>query len=114
MAERWSPDSWRKKPIVQVPDYPDAGALADVEKQLATFPPLVFAGEARTLKAQLARVAPDRLRRRGRRVRAELPRAALIAVLRVRGVLVLADVASHRGLAVASGRRNLCSEDEMC
>ncbi|MBV9346899.1 MAG: 3-deoxy-7-phosphoheptulonate synthase class II [Pseudolabrys sp.] len=57
MAERWSPDSWRKKPIVQVPDYPDATALADVEKQLATFPPLVFAGEARSLKKALARVA---------------------------------------------------------
>ena len=47
MAERWTPDSWRKKPIQQVPDYPDRQALADVEKQLATFPPLVFAGEAR-------------------------------------------------------------------
>jgi len=57
MAERWSPDSWRKKPVLQVPDYPDALALADVEKQLATFPPLVFAGEARRLKKALARVA---------------------------------------------------------
>ena len=57
MAERWSPDSWRKKPILQVPDYPDATVLADVERQLATFPPLVFAGEARALKAHLARVA---------------------------------------------------------
>ena len=57
MAERWAPDSWRKKPVQQVPDYPDRQALADVEKQLATFPPLVFAGEARNLKKQLARVA---------------------------------------------------------
>ena len=57
MPERWSPDSWRSKPIQQVPDYPDRQALADVEKQLATFPPLVFAGEARNLKKQLARVA---------------------------------------------------------
>jgi len=57
MAERWTPDSWRKKPIQQVPDYLDPQALADVEKQLATFPPLVFAGEARSLKRQLARVA---------------------------------------------------------
>ena len=57
MAERWTPDSWRNKPILQVPDYPDAKALADVEKQLATFPPLVFAGEARKLKKALARVA---------------------------------------------------------
>ena len=54
---RWAPDSWRAKPIVQVPDYPDAKALADVEAQLATFPPLVFAGEARSLKKALAQVA---------------------------------------------------------
>ena len=54
---RWAPDSWRAKPIVQVPDYPDAKALADVEAQLATFPPLVFAGEARNLKKALAQVA---------------------------------------------------------
>src|SRR6266704_1553792 len=57
MAERWTPDSWRKKPILQVPDYPDRAALAETEKQLATFPPLVFAGEARNLKKALARVA---------------------------------------------------------
>jgi 3-deoxy-7-phosphoheptulonate synthase len=40
-----------------MPEYPDAKALADVEAQLATFPPLVFAGEARNLKKALARVA---------------------------------------------------------
>jgi len=57
MSERWTPDSWRRRPIQQVPDYPDRQALADVEKQLATFPPLVFAGEARSLKKRLARVA---------------------------------------------------------
>src|SRR6202051_2893702 len=56
MAERWTPDSWRKKPILQVPEYPDRAALAETEKQLATFPPLVFAGEARNLKKALARV----------------------------------------------------------
>ena len=49
MSERWTPESWRSKPVLQVPDYPDAKALADVEAQLATFPPLVFAGEARRL-----------------------------------------------------------------
>jgi 3-deoxy-7-phosphoheptulonate synthase len=53
----WKPDSWRAKPIQQVPDYPDAKVLADVEKQLSTFPPLFFAGEARELKAELANVA---------------------------------------------------------
>ncbi len=57
MSERWTPESWRSKPVLQVPDYPDAKALADVEAQLATFPPLVFAGEARNLKKALARVA---------------------------------------------------------
>jgi len=57
MSERWTPESWRSRPVLQVPDYPDAKALADVEAQLATFPPLVFAGEARNLKKALARVA---------------------------------------------------------
>src|ERR1700724_1318158 len=57
VSKRWTPESWRTKPIVQMPEYPDAGALAEVEKQLATFPPLVFAGEARELKKSLARVA---------------------------------------------------------
>src|SRR6187200_2730453 len=57
MAERWTPESWRKKPALQMPDYPDKGALAEVERQLATFPPLVFAGEARNLMKALGRVA---------------------------------------------------------
>src|SRR3569832_814877 len=57
MSERWTPDSWRRRPIQQVPVYPEPQALADVEKQLSTFPPLAFAGEARSLKKQLARVA---------------------------------------------------------
>ncbi|QUS57473.1 class II 3-deoxy-7-phosphoheptulonate synthase [Pseudovibrio brasiliensis] len=60
MAEKWTPDSWRSKPIVQVPDYPDKEAVADVESRLASYPPLVFAGEARKLKAQLADVAEGR------------------------------------------------------
>src|SRR5690606_31545534 len=53
----WTPDSWRAKPIQQVPTYPDANELAAVEAKLATYPPLVFAGEARDLKAHLAEVA---------------------------------------------------------
>jgi 3-deoxy-7-phosphoheptulonate synthase len=57
MSERWTPDGWRTRPMLQMPDYPDAKALAEVEAQLATFPPLVFAGEARNLKKALARVA---------------------------------------------------------
>jgi len=57
MPERWTPDSWRNKPVVQMPEYPDAQALATVEQQLATFPPLIFAGEARNLRQALGRVA---------------------------------------------------------
>src|SRR5437764_6703455 len=57
MSERWTPDSWRAKPVQQVPTYPDTTALESVERQLAGFPPLVFAGEARKLKAALAKVA---------------------------------------------------------
>ena len=53
----WTPRSWRDKPISQVPAYPDPGKLVAVEKQLGTFPPLVFAGEARDLRSQLADVA---------------------------------------------------------
>jgi 3-deoxy-7-phosphoheptulonate synthase len=56
-AQRWSPESWRSKPIEQAPVYPDPDALGNVEKQLAGFPPLVFAGEARSLKRALAKVA---------------------------------------------------------
>jgi 3-deoxy-7-phosphoheptulonate synthase len=56
-AAKWSPDSWRSKPRVQIPDYPDANALGEIEAQLASFPPLVFAGEARNLKKALAQVA---------------------------------------------------------
>jgi 3-deoxy-7-phosphoheptulonate synthase len=53
----WSPSSWREKPISQVPDYPDQDALAAAEAQIKSFPPLVFAGEARDLKTSLAQVA---------------------------------------------------------
>jgi 3-deoxy-7-phosphoheptulonate synthase len=57
MAQNWTPNSWRQKPIQQVPDFPDMAVLAAAEAQLATYPPLVFAGEARRLKSQLANVS---------------------------------------------------------
>lgn len=57
MSAKWSPDSWRSKPYVQIPNYPDQQALKEAEARLASFPPLVFAGEARALKSQLADVA---------------------------------------------------------
>ena len=56
MANNWSKDSWRNKPIVQVPEYDDQKALEKVEKRLSSYPPLVFAGEARRLKEHLAKV----------------------------------------------------------
>jgi 3-deoxy-7-phosphoheptulonate synthase len=56
-ARAWTPNSWRDMPIRQVPDYPDAARLHAMERRIASFPPLVFAGEARRLKAALARVA---------------------------------------------------------
>ncbi len=60
MASSWTPGSWRSKPVSQMPEYPDAEALARVEKQLSVYPPLVFAGEARRLKELLADVCEGR------------------------------------------------------
>jgi 3-deoxy-7-phosphoheptulonate synthase len=60
MCADWSKSAWRARPRVQMPDYPDAVALAAVERKLASYPPLVFAGEARKLRAQLAEVAAGR------------------------------------------------------
>ncbi len=60
MAEQWTPETWRSKPIMQVPEFTDKAALADVENRLSGYPPLVFAGEARLLKSQLADVADGR------------------------------------------------------
>ncbi|WP_345978615.1 3-deoxy-7-phosphoheptulonate synthase class II [Sulfurimonas sp. HSL3-2] len=56
----WSPSSWRGKPILQQPTYPDQEHLNRVLNELKRYPPLVFAGEARSLKAQLAEVANGR------------------------------------------------------
>jgi 3-deoxy-7-phosphoheptulonate synthase len=58
--KKWSPESWRGRPIRQAPVYPDAAGLETVERTLKNFPPLVFAGEARRLKATLAEVAEGR------------------------------------------------------
>ena len=60
MNEKWTLNSWRNFPIKQVPAYEDAEALQSVEERLAGFPPLVFAGEARSLKAHLAEVCEGR------------------------------------------------------
>ena len=52
----WSPSSWRERPILQQPTYPDNAKLQSVLDELKNYPPLVFAGEARSLKEQLANV----------------------------------------------------------
>ena len=53
----WMPESWRSFPVKQIPTYPDAAALAAVEGRLSAYPPLVFAGEVRRLRQQLALAA---------------------------------------------------------
>ena len=50
----WQKSNWRAKLRVQMPEYTDAEALTAAEAQLAKYPPLVFAGEARRLKDHLA------------------------------------------------------------
>lgn len=57
MPNSWDVESWRQKTALQQPEYPDAKALAGVEQTLSSMPPLVFAGEARQLRADLAQVA---------------------------------------------------------
>ena len=56
----WTASSWRDHPILQVPEYPDAAVLKDVENTLAAMPPLVFAGEVQALRHQLGEVAEGR------------------------------------------------------
>ncbi|KAH0900609.1 hypothetical protein HID58_040112 [Brassica napus] len=49
----WTPESWKLKKALQLPDYPDAAVLKTIE----AFPPIVFAGEARNLEERLADAA---------------------------------------------------------
>ena len=73
MARSWTPSSWQAFPAEQQPDWPDDGALDRALKQIARFPPLVFAGEARTLQASLGQGrGRQRLLAAGRRLRGEL------------------------------------------
>ncbi len=60
MTKRWSVDSWRQLPIKHQPTYDDVSAQAAAEAQIKSFPPLVFAGEARNLRARLADAANGR------------------------------------------------------
>ena len=57
MAISWTPNSWRSKTALQMPEYPDGEHLNNVEREIASFPPLVFVGEAQRLKSSLAKVA---------------------------------------------------------
>jgi 3-deoxy-7-phosphoheptulonate synthase len=57
MNNNWTPSSWQTFPAVQQPQWPDTGALDNALKQISAFPPLVFAGEARSLQTALGRVA---------------------------------------------------------
>jgi 3-deoxy-D-arabino-heptulosonate 7-phosphate (DAHP) synthase class II len=56
MAAKWAPDSWTQAEARQLPTYPDSAALDAATTTLESFPPLVFAGEARNLTADLAKV----------------------------------------------------------
>ena len=60
MPTKWTPDSWRSLSIEQQPEYPDAAALDAVEERLRLIPPLVFAGEARSLHQALSEVGEGR------------------------------------------------------
>jgi 3-deoxy-7-phosphoheptulonate synthase len=57
VTTEWTPSSWRSRDVVQQPDWTDLAALDDVVKRLRSMPPLVFAGEARSLTADLGKVA---------------------------------------------------------
>lgn len=57
MMTDWNKSAWREKPRVQMPDYTDPAALAEVEAQLGKYPPLVFAGEAIRLKRELGKAS---------------------------------------------------------
>jgi 3-deoxy-7-phosphoheptulonate synthase len=59
-TDSWSPATWRARPIRQAPLYPEPAKLAAMEAKLGKYPPLVFAGEARRLKAQLAMAVDGR------------------------------------------------------
>jgi len=50
-------DAWRSLPIKQQPQWSDADAVAAVSAEIATLPPLVFAGEVDILRDRLARAA---------------------------------------------------------
>ena len=57
MSNTWSPSSWRKLNIKQQPTYKNQEELKSVEEELSSYPPLIFAGEARSLKKRFAQAS---------------------------------------------------------
>ena len=57
MPRNWNKSSWQALPAAQQPSWPDDAELQRALKQIESYPPLVFAGEARTLLASLGQVA---------------------------------------------------------
>ena len=53
----WKPNSWKNKPSKHLPEYKNQDKLNNVLKEISNFPPLVFAGESRSLKDHLAKVS---------------------------------------------------------
>ncbi|XP_015943990.1 phospho-2-dehydro-3-deoxyheptonate aldolase 1, chloroplastic, partial [Arachis duranensis] len=56
-GSKWNVDSWKSKKALQLPEYPDKNELETVLKTIESFPPIVFAGEARRLEERLAEAA---------------------------------------------------------
>ena len=56
MTNNWTPHTWKEFPVDQQPDWPNSNELENVLKEISSLPPLVFAGEARTLQEQLGQV----------------------------------------------------------
>ena len=60
VTQTWTPSSWRDLPAAQQPAWPDPAAVAAVRERLRQLPPLVFAGEARALRAALGAASERR------------------------------------------------------
>jgi 3-deoxy-7-phosphoheptulonate synthase len=60
LPEQWSPESWRARPAMQLPVYPDAAELAGVQAELRSLPPIVTSWEILALKQQLAEAQEGR------------------------------------------------------
>ena len=60
LPSEWHPGSWRTRPALQLPTYPDEDALAEVQAELRALPPLVTSWEILALKQQLAEAQEGR------------------------------------------------------